>query len=349
MFDHDGYRGHEGVTWISDAATGLKAVIAVHSSALGPAMGGCRLWHYPSSSAALTDALRLSHGMSLKNAMAGLPLGGGKAVILGPVALEARTALFEAFGVAVDGLGGRYVTAEDVGVSVADMAAAARRTRHVSGVTAAGGVGGDPSPYTARGVLRGIEAAAARVLGRGDLDGVRVAVQGVGHVGGALCRLLAGQGAKLVVADTDRASLDRICDETGAVPVALDEVLEADVDVVAPCALGGAITAEVAAGMRARVVAGAANNQLAEPAAGTVLRKRGIAYVPDYVINAGGIIAVGAEYLGGGNEASVMADVDAIGPRISDLLARADAEDTAPEILADRRAEEIIAAARAAR
>ncbi|QIE42477.1 Glu/Leu/Phe/Val dehydrogenase [Rhodobacteraceae bacterium SC52] len=349
MFDQDGYRDHESVTWISDAATGLRAVIAVHSSALGPAMGGCRLWHYDAPGAALTDALRLSHGMSLKNAMAGLPLGGGKAVILGPVNDAQRGALFEAFGRSVDDLSGRYVTAEDVGVSVADMASVARRTRHVSGVTAAGGVGGDPSPFTARGVLRGIEAAVQHTLGRSDLDGLRVAVQGVGHVGGALCGFLAERGARLIVADTNAKRLGQICDETGAEAVALDDVLEADVDVVAPCALGGAITSETAAGLRAKIVAGAANNQLADPAAGSVLRKRGITYVPDYVINAGGIIAVGAEYLGGGSEASVLADVDAIGPRIATLLAQADADDEAPEILADRRAEQIIASARKAR
>jgi leucine dehydrogenase len=347
MFDHAGYQGHEGVSWVHDARTGLQAVIAVHSTALGPAMGGCRLWHYPAPGAALTDALRLSRGMSLKNAMAGLPLGGGKAVILGPIAPERRADVFAAFGAAVEGLGGRYVTAEDVGVSVADMAAAATRTGHVSGVTAAGGVGGDPSPFTARGVLRGIEAAVRHVLGRGDLEGVRVAVQGVGHVGGALCDLLAGQGARLVVADTDAARLAEVCARTGALPVGLDDVLRADVDVVAPCALGGAITPDAAAAMTARIVAGAANNQLANAQAGEVLGRRGIAYVPDYVLNAGGIIAVAAEYLGGRSGVQVLADVDAIGPRCADLLARAQAAGLGPETLADTRAEQIIAAARA--
>lgn len=349
MFDTEGYSGHESVTWVQDAATGLRAVIAVHSTARGPAMGGCRLWRYPDAGAALADALRLSEGMSLKNAMAGLPLGGGKAVILGPLPEgQGRAAAFRAFGRAIEAMGGRYITAEDVGVNVADMAEIAVETRHVSGIGASGKVGGDPSPYTARGVLRGIEAAARQVLGRSDIDGLRVGMQGVGNVGGALARLLAGQGARLVVADIDPARQARLADETGADTAGLDNILTADVDVLAPCALGGAITAPVAATLRARIVAGAANNQLAMPEAGAILHRRGVTYVPDYVANAGGIIAVGAEYLGQGSEATVLADVDAIGPRIADLLERSAAEATPPEVIADRMARQIIAAARAA-
>lgn len=350
MFDHDGYSDHESVTWLHDRHTGLRAIIAVHSSTLGPAMGGCRLWRYPDPAAALADALRLSEGMSLKNAMAGLPLGGGKAVILGPLPDDpaARTAAFRAFGRAIDAMGGRYVTAEDVGVTVADMADIAHETRHVSGVTAAGGVGGDPSPYTARGVLRAIEAAAQHVLGRSDLAGLRVAVQGLGNVGGHVARLLAGQGARLVVADIDPDRQARIVDETGATPAGLDDILTADVDVLAPCALGGAITAASAAAIPARIVAGAANNQLATSDAGLALHRHGVVYVPDYVVNAGGIIAVGAEYLGHGSEESVLADVDAIGPRIAGILDRSAAEAAPPEVIADRMAREILAAGRAA-
>ena len=226
------------------------------------------------------------------------------------------------------------------------MAAAATRTRHVSGLTAAGGVGGDPSPFTARGVLRGIEAAVRHALGRDDLDGLSVAVQGVGHVGAELCALLAARGTRLTVADTNAAQLAQVCARTGANAVGRDEILQADVDVLAPCALGGAITSDVAQGLRARVVAGAANNQLGDAGAGGILRRRGITYVPDYVLNAGGIIAVAAEYLGSGSEATVLADIDAIGPRVSDLLSLAQAEGTAPELLADRRAAQIIANAR---
>lgn len=349
MFDTEGYSDHESVTWVHDAPTGLRAVIAVHSSARGPAMGGCRLWRYPDPDAALADALRLSEGMSLKNAMAGLPLGGGKAVILGPLPEgRGRAAAFRAFGRAIETMGGRYVTAEDVGVHVADMAEIARETRHVSGIGASGTVGGDPSPYTARGVLRGIEAAARHALGRSDLDRLRVGVQGVGNVGGHLARLLAAQGARLVIADIDPARQARLAAETGADTAGLEDILTADVDVLAPCALGRAITAQVAATLRARIVAGAANNQLASPEAGETLHRRGVVYVPDYVANAGGIIAVGAEYLGHGSEASVLADVDAIGPRITALLARSAADATPPEAIADCMAREIIAAARAA-
>jgi leucine dehydrogenase len=350
MFDTDGYSDHDSVTWVHDAETGLRAVIALHSLARGPAMGGCRLWRYPDADAALSDALRLSEGMSLKNAMAGLPLGGGKAVILGPLpaAPDARAAAFRAFGRAIDAMGGRYVTAEDVGVHVADMAEIARETRHVSGIGESGAVGGDPSPYTARGVLRGIAAAARHALGRSDLDGLRVGVQGVGNVGGHLARLLAAQGARLLIADIDPARQARLADETGAEPVALDAILAADLDVLAPCALGGAITAQFAAATSARIVAGAANNQLATPEAGRALHRRGVVYVPDYVANAGGIIAVCAEYLGQGSEASVLADVDAIGPRVSELLSRSAAAATPPEVIADRMARDIIASARAA-
>lgn len=350
MYDQDGYSDHETVTWLHDADTGLRAVIAVHSSGLGPAMGGCRLWRYPDPAAALADALRLSEGMSLKNAMAGLPLGGGKAVILGPLPEGAgRAAAFRAFGRAIDAMGGRYVTAEDVGVHVADMAEIARETRHVSGIGASGDVGGDPSPHTARGVLRGIEAAVRHVLGRSDLAGLRVGVQGVGNVGGHLARLLAAQGARLVVADIDPDRQARVADETGAATAGLEDILTADVDILAPCALGGAITAALAATTRARIVAGAANNQLATPEAGAVLHRRGVVYVPDYVANAGGIIAVAAEYLGHGSAAAVLADVDAIGPRIADLLARSAADATPPEVIADRMARARIAAAAAQR
>jgi len=347
MFDHDGYSDHERVTWLHDAATGLRAVIAVHSSARGPAMGGCRLWRYPDPAAALADALRLSEGMSLKNAMADLPLGGGKSVILGPLPEDpaARAAAFRAFGRAIDAMGGRYVTAEDVGVHVADMAEIAVETRHVSGIGASGAVGGDPSPYTARGVLRGIAAAARHALGRSDLAGLRVGVQGVGNVGGHLARLLAGQGARLVIADVDPARQARLADETGAETTGLEDILTADVDVLAPCALGGAITSRSAATTRARIVAGAANNQLATPEAGAALHRRGVVYVPDYVVNAGGIIAVGAEYLGSTSDAAVWADVDAIGPRVADLLARSASEGIPPEIVADRMARTRLAAA----
>ncbi|MEV8466580.1 Glu/Leu/Phe/Val dehydrogenase dimerization domain-containing protein [Fluviibacterium sp. DFM31] len=349
MFTHPDFDAHEMVTWIQDPHTGLRAVIAVHSTALGPGMGGCRLWTYPDAAAGLTDVLRLSRGMSLKNAMADLALGGGKAVIFGPVPEDAaaRREAFRAFGRAVASLGGKYVTAEDVGVSVADMEAVAEETRHVSGLPPAGGaVGGDPSPYTARGVLRGIEAAVARRLGRADLDGLRVAVQGTGNVGGSLCRMLAERGADLVIAEANTARRDALAADLGAEVVEGDAILSAEADVFAPCALGGVLTAQNVAGLKAKIIAGAANNQLADEAAGHALAARGITYVPDYVLNAGGIIAVGAEYLGDKTRDQVMTAVDAIGPRVAELLARAEAEGQRTDLLADRMAMERIAAAR---
>lgn len=347
MFSLSDFDDHETVTWVSDKDSGLKAVIALHSTVLGPAAGGCRLWTYPSREAGLVDALRLSRGMSFKNAMAGLPFGGGKAVIFGPLPEAQRQAVFEAFGRAVDRMGGGYVTAEDVGVSVDDMLHVSRHTGSVSGLPQdAGRAGGDPSPYTARGVLRGIEAAVAHAFGRTDLEGLRIAVQGVGNVGGSLCDMLCNSGARLVIADTDARRLEAVRDRTGATAVPIDEILFQDVDVVAPCALGGALTADVLGKLQARVIAGAANNQLADPAASRALAAIGLTYAPDYVINAGGIIAVSAEYLGGQTHDEVIGQVDAIGPRVAGLLARAGVEKCPVDVLADRTAAGIIEAAR---
>ncbi|MCA8883880.1 MAG: Glu/Leu/Phe/Val dehydrogenase [Rhodobacteraceae bacterium] len=349
MFTHPDFDGHESVTWLQDPGTGLRAVIAVHSTALGPGMGGCRVWTYADAAEGLTDALRLSRGMSLKNAMADLPLGGGKAVIFGPLPGPgtARSAAFRAFGRAVAGLGGRYVTAEDVGVGVADMAAVAQETGFVSGLAQSGdAVGGDPSPFTALGVLRGIEAAVARRFGRTDLAGCHVAVQGVGNVGGALCRLLAERGARLTLADADSARALALAAELGAVTTDPGVILETPADVFAPCALGGVLTMQSVGRLGAAVVAGAANNQIWDEAAGAALAARGVTYVPDYVINAGGIIAVGAEYLGGQTRADVLAAVEAIGPRVGALLDRAQADGVRVDLLADRMALEKIAAAR---
>lgn len=349
MFTHPEFDAHESVTWIQDPETGLRALIAVHSTALGPGMGGCRVWTYADAAEGLTDALRLSRGMSLKNAMADLALGGGKAVIFGPLpeAPEARAAAFHAFGRAVNGLGGRYVTAEDVGVSVADMTAVAEETSFVSGLEQQGdAVGGDPSPFTALGVLRGIEAAVARRFGGAGLDGRQVAVQGVGNVGGALCRLLSDHGARLMLADADHERAAAMAEELRAEQVAPDTILELPVDVFAPCALGGVLTADSVARLGAPIVAGAANNQIWDDAAGAALAARGITYVPDYVVNAGGIIAVGAEYLGGKSKQDVFDAVEAIGPRVADLLARAERDGVRVDLLADRLAQEKIAAAR---
>ena len=350
MFDHPDYDGHEKVLMAEDAQSGLRAIIAVHSTALGFAAGGCRLWRYATSEAALSDALRLSRGMSYKNAMADLPLGGGKAVILGPVAPERRQAAFEAFGRMVDSLNGAYVTAEDVGVSVTDMQVVARTTPYVSGLSGAEGrSGGDPSPYTARGVRVGIEAAARARLGRPEVAGLAVAVQGLGHVGMSLCRELHDLGANLVVSDIDAGRVQAAVARFGARAVGADDILTQDVDVVAPCALGGAISEYAARYVKAGIVAGAANNQLATPEAGRILAERGVLYAPDYVINAGGIIMVSGELSGDNDEAQVLARVDAIGARLDAIFAAAKAENVITNEVADRMARAKIAAGKPAR
>ncbi len=347
MFDLPAYDGHEKVTMVEDAATGLKAIIAVHSTAMGPAAGGCRLWTYDSDSAALIDALRLSKGMSYKNAMADLPMGGGKAVICGPVTPENRTEVFKAFGRAVDSLGGQYITAEDVGVSVADMETIATQTKYVSGIAGGNGKsGGDPSPFTARGVRVGIQSAVKASLGRNDLDGIKVAVQGLGHVGMYLCEELARRGAKLVVADIHADRVTEAQTRFGATVVQPTDILLQDVDVVAPCALGGAISEHVAQHLAGRIVAGAANNQLLTPEAGRILARRGILYAPDYVINAGGIIMVSGEISGNNEDAVVLAAVDRIGGRLDDIFARAQSGEALTFEIADQMAQAKITAAR---
>ena len=337
------FDGHELVLFGNDAATGLRAVIAVHSTALGPAAGGCRMWPYESSPDAVTDALRLSRGMSFKNALAGLPFGGGKSVIIGDSRQRKTPELFEAFGRIIDSLGGRYITAEDVGTTTADMEAVARRTRYVTGLhRRPGEFGGDPSPQTALGVYLGIQAAAKFRLGRGDLSGLTVAVQGVGGVGYHLCRLLAADGVRLRVADVRPAAVERVCDELGAEAVSPDVVLFEDVDVVAPCALGAVLNSDTIPKLRTKVIAGAANNQLARDQDGLVLHVAGVLYAPDYVINAGGIISAAREYLGNTSEAEVTAEIGAIPGRLGEIFERARRENRPSNAVADQLARERI-------
>lgn len=339
--------GHEQVIAREDADTGLRAIIAIHDTRLGPAAGGCRHWVYPDGASALADALRLSRGMTFKNALADIPFGGGKSVILGRPGQRLSEAALETFGAWVEALGGRYVTAEDVGMGVRELHSIARATRYVSGLGDAG-VGGDPSPFTARGVLYGIEAAVAFRLARRDLDGVRVAVQGLGSVGMTLCGLLHGRGARLVVADLDAQRLDFAVAEFGAEPVGADRVLSTDVDVVAPCALGAVWTDASVAALRAPIVAGAANNQLATDDIGDRLAARGVLYAPDYVINAGGVISVAQEYLGIRDAGWTEARVRAIGERLTAIFDRAAASGEATSRIADALAAERLAAARPA-
>lgn len=335
---------HEGVHLFSDRASGLSAIIAVHSTALGPAAGGVRFWHYADHRAAITDALRLSRGMSYKNAMANLPMGGGKGVVLASQpGAEISTAQLEAFGRAVESLGGRYVTAEDVGMSEARMKVVATQTRHVSGLPAeAGSAGGDPGPVTAMGVYLGIKAAAKRALGADSMAGVRVAIQGVGSVGGGVARLLANDGAKLVLADVNAARAQALAAELGAEAVGADAILTRDTDVLSPCALGAILDAQSIAALSCKIVAGAANNQLATREDGRRLHDRGILYAPDYVINAGGIINVGLEYLGHGDRAEVDARVARIPERLTEVWDESDRTGDPESEVADRIAQRLI-------
>ena len=343
VFDHAEFDHHEALHFITDESTGLRAIIAVHSTTLGPAAGGCRRWSYPSESDALTDALRLSRGMTYKNAVAELPFGGGKAVILSNDAAPKSPELLAAFGRAVDSLGGGYVTAEDVGMSVDDMRYVQQQTKFVSGLPQSGdSAGGDPSPWTALGVHLGIEAAIKVRLGLDSLDGMSVAVQGVGHVGAHLCRLLHDAGAKLVIADVNHDNLEAVTAAMPAEVVAPAEILFSDVDVLAPCALGNVLTAVTIPQIKAKVIAGAANNQLSTLADGARLSARDILYAPDYVINAGGIINVSHEYYGGSSDDRVREDVEKIPLRLQTLFAEANASGRPTNELADEYARRLI-------
>jgi len=338
------YDGHELVVFGHDPPTSLRAIIAIHSTALGPAAGGCRMWPYATTTEALADVLRLSRGMSYKNAMAELPFGGGKAVIIGDSRKAKTPELFQAFGRLVDSLGGRYITAEDVGTTIADMASVARTTRFVSGLgRAPGEAGGDPGPKTALGVHLGIKAAVKFRLGRADLEGVRIAIQGLGGVGHHLCGLLHAEGAELFVADVRAAAVQKACEQFKAHPVTVEEVLGLDVEVLAPCALGGVLNSQSIPRLRARVVAGAANNQLAQGQDGSALQAAGVLYAPDYVINAGGIISVAREYHGGASEAQVIADIHAIPARLTEIFERARRENRTTNAVADQMARERLA------
>jgi leucine dehydrogenase len=281
-----------------DKATGLRAIVAIHDTRLGPSLGGCRFIHYDSDEAAVVDALRLARGMTYKAALAGLPHGGGKSVIIRPSQHFDRVALFRAFGKFIDDLRGHYITAEDSGTGLEDMEVIRSVTKWVTGVDPSHGGSGDPSPFTALGVRRGIEACVAHKLGKSTLQGVHVVVQGVGHVGYHLCKELHACGAKLTVADVDPLKAERAHRDFGAKLVPLDGIFDVDCDVFAPCALGSAMNDDTILRLKARVVAGAANNQLALPRHGDDLHARGILYAPDYAINAGGLINVAQEALG---------------------------------------------------
>jgi len=347
-FDDSAFADHERVIFCCDAATGLQAIIAIHSTTLGPAAGGTRLWAYESDDAALHDALRLSQGMSYKNAMAGLKFGGGKAVIIKTPDFVGSEALYEKFGEYVDQLSGSYVTAEDVGMSVEIMEIVSRKTKYVSGLSKKEGrAGGDPSPKTSYGIFKGIEAAVEFQLGKDSVAGLTVAVQGAGHVGYYLCQYLSEAGAKLLVADIDDTRVKRVADEFGAKGVALDGILQQEADVVAPCALGAILNERSIPELRTTIIAGGANNQLETEADGQRLSDAGILFAPDYVINGGGIINVASEYYGDMNEDEVMQKVAAIGPRLAGIFAAARDSGRPTNIVAEEQARKIIADAKA--
>ena len=347
--DHPSFDGHEDVVFVGGEAQGFAGIIAVHSTAIGPAAGGCRIWDYSSVDDALTDALRLSRGMSYKNAMAGLPMGGGKAVILADEQRIKTPEMLAALGDAVEGLGGRYVTAEDVGITEADMVAVAQRTAHVSGLPVAGegSAGGDPGPFTAYGIYLGIKAAVQHKLGRGSLAGVHVAVQGTGSVGGGVARLLARDGAKLTLADINTERAAAMAAELGGVAVATDAIMATACDVFSPNALGAILDDAGIAALDCAVVAGGANNQLARPEHGAKLAARGILYAPDYVINAGGIISVATEYLARrdgrtGDVAEVNALVAQIPGRLESIWQESKSTGISSDVVADRMAQKLI-------
>jgi leucine dehydrogenase len=335
-------KDHERVVFYRDPEAGYRAVIAIHSSVAGPAVGGTRLWSYPNEADAVTDALRLSQGMTYKNALAGLPLGGGKAVILAARGNENspdREAILLAHGRAIERLGGLFRTAEDVGTSPADMAILRRETRHVVGLPDGSG---DPSPRTAHGVVRAMRAAALYRWGSDELAGRTVAIQGCGHVGYHLAVELSGMGVWLRVSDVDPERVFRVIAATGAEGIPADRIFDAEADLFAPCALGGILNAETIPRLRVEIVAGAANNQLQEPADGDLLRERGILYAPDYVANAGGVIGGAPELLGRSDE-DVPARIDGIYDTLLAVLRLAAAEGVSPHTAADRLAEERLA------
>ena len=295
LFDTLAEMGHEEVVMCSDPSIGYRGILAVHSTKLGPALGGTRFWQYATDEEAIIDALRLSRGMTYKNAVAGLKLGGGKSIIIGDNKTTDREKLFRAHGRFVESLGGRYITAEDVGTSTKDMDFVKMETDHVAGLA---GKSGDPSPVTAHGVFRAVQASANWVWGSDSLEGKTVTIQGCGSVGTYLAKELHEAGAKLIVSDIDSAKTARVAKLTGAKVVQGDEIFSADADIFSPCALGGIINDSTIPKLKVRIVAGGANNQLLEERHGEELMRRGILYAPDYVANAGGVINVYGEVAG---------------------------------------------------
>ncbi|NMP21139.1 Glu/Leu/Phe/Val dehydrogenase [Sulfobacillus harzensis] len=337
IFDEMEKYGHEELVFWYDKTTGLKAIVGIHDTTLGPALGGCRMWPYQKEDDAITDVLRLSRGMTYKNAAMGLDLGGGKSVIWADSRTDKNEALLRAFGRLIESLGGRYITAEDVGISADDMAVVARETRFVGGLKE---TSGDPSPATALGVLEGMKAACQMVYGSTSLQGKRVALQGLGHVGMLLAGMLRDEGAQLTVTDIHPEETRAKAESLGAAWVEPEEIYGVEADIFAPCALGAILNDDTIPQLKVRIVAGSANNQLKEPRHGLELMRRNIVYVPDYVINGGGVVNVADEFQPGGYHADrAYARVRQIGRQVGEILDRAQEEKIPSQDAADRLAE----------
>ncbi len=335
--------GHEEVVFFSDKSSGLKAIVAIHDTTLGPALGGTRLWQYANEEEALVDVLRLSRGMTYKNAISGLNLGGGKAVIIADPKQKTE-ALFRSFGRFIESLNGRYITAEDVNTSVEDIEHIFTETNYVTGVAQQNGGSGNPSPYTALGVFRGIEASVTKAFGSRNLQGKTVAVQGVGSVGFELCKLLTEAGAKIVYTDVNDYGIQRMKDAfSNAKYVAPNEIFAAACDVYSPCALGASINDETISQLKCKIVAGAANNQLKEDKHGLILKEKGILYAPDYLINAGGVMNVSIEFEGWDDSKSRRM-IDTIYDKTLNVFAISDEQNIPVNKAADVMAEQRISA-----
>ncbi|HEX8654141.1 MAG TPA: Glu/Leu/Phe/Val dehydrogenase dimerization domain-containing protein [Allosphingosinicella sp.] len=342
-WEYPDFDDHEIVHFVTDAATGLRAVVCVHSTHLGPGAGGVRFWHYAEAGEAVRDALRLSRGMSFKNALAGLPLGGGKAVILAGEERTKTPEMLAAYGRAVERLGGAYVTAEDVGITVPDLVRVAGHTRYIAGLPVADGeVGGDPGPHTSYGVFLGIKAAVRRALGKDRLAGLHLAIQGAGSVAGGVARQAADEGARITLTDIDRDRAHRLASEVGGRVAAPEEIMTIEADILSPNALGAILTEASIAALNVPIVAGGANNQLATPEDGQRIHQRGILYAPDYVINAGGIINVSSEYLRDADAAGVRSRIEQIPVRLEQIWAESAETGRNPAEVADAMAKRLI-------
>lgn len=341
MFSHPDFDEHERVIYLRESAAGLSAIVAIHSTALGPAFGGCRMWPYRTDDDALADALRLSRGMTYKAAICGLPYGGGKSVVIGDPKRDKTPALLRAIGRAVESLGGRYIIADDVGTTLADLAVMRAETRHTAAATASAR---EPLPVTAWGVFNALLASAERRFGQSGFKDLRVAVQGLGHVGYPLCRFLRDKGARLIVGDLDAARAARAGAEFGAAPVPADAIYDADCDIFSPCALGGVLNDATIPRLKAQLVCGGANNQLALPRHDAALAARGIVYLPDYLANAGGVIDFHQESVDD-STAAVMRSVERIRRIAAEVLAEAERTGRTPLAVADAIVRERLGAA----